>query len=285
MKKIILLTLLTLPVAFSSCLGDPEEPTNTAQLSAEMIQIKTDAAGNTAINTANYRFDLDLTASLISISTYDRDIYGGPITLQNLPLTYTDTYGYTFHAAGVTPIDANSGTAVESLNITNFFGEYGSTTLDLRYTVNGTNIIAIPSSTSYMYNTVSTTNSNGEVYTYDDSSLAVAYHVVNADTVTVDMALANIKFVNEMPVIKSMIFPGIKVSPSVTGNHLELRADSIIPEISNTPYPDYKITKFSGTMSPAFSEYNYFRGENITGTFKCMGMDVKFTARIYDPGN
>ena len=108
---------------------------------------------------------------------------------------------------------------------------------------------------------------------------------INADSALVDMTTSNIRFVSEMPVMQSMTFPSIKIEPSITGTFIELQADSIIPEISNTPYPSYKITDFSATMNPSFNASSFFRDENVSGTFKCMGMDVSFKAQMFAPAN
>lgn len=284
MKKTMLLLLAAIPVALTSCLGD-NEVSNTMQLNADMVQIKSSADGTSTLNTASYFFEMELTNSpYINIRISDKDISPVAFNLQGLPMAVSNSLGYTFHAEAITPVDAN-GTPLSGIEITNLYGQYTGNTLDMRYTLNGsTNITAFPDGVVYNYNSVTTTAPGSEPYDYDESRASVVYRI-NADSALVDLALANIKFVDEMPGIQSMVFPSITVTPSITGTFLELKADSIIPEISNTPYPKYKITDFSATMNPSFNPTSYFQNENVTGTFKCMGMEVSFKAQMFAPAN
>ena len=253
MKKTILLLLATIPVALTSCLGD-SEMSNTMQLNAEMVQIKSTAGGTSSLNTASYYFEMELANSpYINIRISDKDISQVAFNIQGLPLSVSNNLGYTFHAEAVTPVDAN-GTPLSNIEITNLYGQYTGNTLDMRYTLNGsTQIVAFPDGVTYSYNEVTTVAPDTDPYKYDESRVSM--------------------------------FPSIKIEPSITGTFIELKADSIIPEISNTPYPSYKITDFSATMNPSFNASSFFRDENVSGTFKCMGMDVSFKAQMFAPAN
>ena len=284
MKKTILPLLAAVPMLLTSCLGN-SEVSNTMQLNAEMVQIKSAADGTSSLNTASYYFEMELANSpYINIRISDKDISQVAFNIQGLPLSVSNNLGYTFHAEAVTPVDAN-GTPLSNIEITNLYGQYIGNTLDMRYTVNGsTQIVAFPDGVTYSYNEVTTVAPDADPYKYDESRVSMVYRI-NADSALVDMTISNIRFVSEMPVMQSMTFPSIKVTPSATGTFLELKADSIIPEISNTPYPSYKITDFSATMNPSFNASSFFRDENVSGTFKCMGMNVAFKAQMFTPAN
>ncbi len=277
MKKSILLLLTVLPAAIlTSCLDS--DTNNTSSFSATMVQIKNNN-GNTSLGTANYRYDIDFTDNLIDITIYDTDIYGTAFVLNDLPLTFSSTAGYLFHATDIIPEDA-SGNAISSLSITDIYGQYFNT-LDMRFTINGTTTVtAIPNSAVYQFCDIFTQNDTTN-YEYDECLVGLSYNITS-DSTTVDITLNNIRFVEEMPVL-TMTFPNIPISSSAAGNSLVFAANTIIPEIGNTPYPAYQLTDISGTVNPSFtSSGNYFSNENVTATFKCLGMTVSMSARMYN---
>ena len=137
MKKTMLLLLAAIPVALTSCLGD-NEVSNTMQLNADMVQIKSAADGTSTLNTASYLFEMELTNSpYINIRISDKDISPVAFNLQGLPMAVSNSLGYTFHAEAITPVDAN-GTPLSGIEITNLYGQYTGNTLDMRYTRVGT---------------------------------------------------------------------------------------------------------------------------------------------------
>lgn len=280
MKNTVLFLLAILPtVLMTSCLGN-DEINSTAQYNQRMVHIK-NSNGEVSLHNATYRFDIDYTDGLIDITVYDESIYAAAFSILDIPLTYSNELGYTFRTTAATPVDGN-GAAISDLTITDL---YGGNTLAMRYTVNSTTtIVSIPSATTYGFTDISTVGSDGTTYNYDESSVSMSYRITT-DSALVDMTLTNIKFVDNMPVIQTMTFPSIEVAPSSSGTSLQLSADEIIPQISNTPYPDYKITNFSGRVDPSFNAFEYFINENMTSSFNCMNMNVQLDARMFSSNN
>lgn len=283
MKKSVLLLLLAAmtTTVFTSCLGGENE--QTAQINATMVQLRQDISG-TEITKANYRYDIDYTNLRITITIYDEDTYAAAFVLENIPLQYDTNLGYTFQATSVTPVTA-SGAVINDFDISNLYGEFSTPTLDLRYTINGNiNVTAIPDAATYLFSDITTRAADGSTYQHEDSYVNMSYRI-NSDSTLVDMTLYNVRFVGEMPLIESMTFPSIEITPSPAGNSFLLSADEIIPEISNTPYPSYKVTNFSGSVNPSFSAGSFFRYENVKCSFNCMEMNVSIDANMYLPNN
>ncbi len=271
MKKSVLPLLVAVPMALTSCLGG--EMTNTQTLNSSMVQMKKSNDGEVSLQMANYRYDIDFTAGLIDVTIYDEDIYGAAFVLPDLPLVVSNN-SYTFHATAVTPTDA-SGKAISSLALTDVYGQYFNT-LDMRYTVNGTtDVVAIPASGTYMYNTVTTSGEDGGVS--ENECLVNLTYRINSDSALVDMTMNNAPFASG----NTLKFPSINVAIAPSGNYLTLSADTIRPIVNNTVSETYKTCDFTGMVNPAFNASGYFKNENMNAAFKCGETNVTIYGRMY----
>lgn len=272
-----LLFIYSLPLlAFTSCLDSDMSSTQTVNI--DMVNRTVSEDNSSKLSTAKYRFDFDFTEATVDITAYDTDIYFSAYTLQNIPLSASAKHGYTFRASNITPVDGN-GNPISNITFTEISGQFYNT-LDLRYVLGNTVVVATPTESMYTVATTTTaTPGYEEEFNWDESTYYFEYKITS-ESLLADMTISNIKFDSHMPTQQSMTFPNLKLTPTAAG--LKLTADELTPLQNNVPYPDYKVTDFEATINPNYSYSEFFSREEVTASFTCMGKRVTVKAYMYD---
>lgn len=84
---------------------------------------------------------------------------------------------------------------------------------------------------------------------------------LSEDGTVATLTINNAKFAERMPAL-TMQFKGIAVGFS--GDNYVMSSDELIPEIADTPYPNYKITNFTGSFNATDGQLEF----ECAGTWK-----------------
>lgn len=99
------------------------------------------------------------------------------------------------------------------------------------------------------------------------TSKAIYSFVPDFSKLLAEIRLANIQFSDMMPQMSLMTFPGIPFTFDNDGT-LHFEAESLVPCIGDTPYPNFPITQLTATIRPG-------KGGEIS--FVCTFKDVPYT--------
>ena len=282
MKKYLSILSFILVFTMSSCLNNDGEQENKQSLNVKCFNKITTTDGS-KITEANYYVEFDFIANTVAITTSDNEISSSTYKIVGLSLSASSDKGWYFSSSAPKVTDMQ-GNVIQSLRITDFYGQYTGTTIKVRYSVNGSSsVYASPIEDKYNYaSTLVFSTDEEQPFTWDSATYMLTYKLSDADAKAwaANLTIKNVKFDERMPiVISEMKLENITVTPTAQG--LKLAADNIIPIMGSVPQERYSITELQGTVSPNFSISELFLNESVDLTFKCMGKAVQAKAYIY----
>lgn len=274
-KKIFPLLAVIVAFAMTSCLGNKDE--EQKQSITVKCYNKINGDDGATVSSANYIYDFDFLNGTVDVTTFDAKICATSFKICGLKLEMSADKGYTFSAAApkVTDLQGNS---LNTVIISNFYGQYGGPTLKVRYDVNGeTEVFASPIEDLYQFSTTTTQNGS-DLFTWDDATYDILYNFTDN---TAKLTIKNIKFAEKMPLtLTEMVVEGLTVTPTTDG--LKVSVKEATPKIGDKPYPNYVITDLEGFVTPNFSAAKYFLADQLNMKFKCMGYDVNVNAFTFE---
>lgn len=274
-KKIFPLLAVIVAFAMTSCLGNKDE--EQKQSITVKCYNKINGDDGATVSAANYIYDFDFLNGTVDVTTFDTKICATSFKICGLKLEISADKGYTFSATAPKVTDLQ-GNALNTIMISNFYGQYGGPTLKVRYDVNGeTEVFASPIEDLYQFSTTTTQNGS-ELFTWDDATYDILYNFTDN---TAKLTIKNIKFAEKMPLtLTEMVVEGLTVTPTTDG--LKVSVKEATPKIGDKPYPNYVITDLEGFVTPNFSVAKYFLTDQLNMKFKCMGYDVNVNAFTFE---
>ena len=278
MKKLIsLFAILAMVFSMQSCInsGDTPDATQTIALKG-YNHIHEPAKVDAPLRNKAAKYEMDINLSQMTMSKYEMDINLSQMTMtlkatgaiesdgeeislvfNNITLKYDQTNGgFTFSLPEATPVasdgnnykvtDLNGSIAAYALsNSTRSSMVTAITVLQISYTVNDKYDIfaTLQTSTSatpeIYYTNCSTTTSAEGIAPF---TTTVTTYLVNFITSTkANVTIVSAQFAQRMPQM-TMVFPDVDVEMTASG--YVFKADELIPKISDTPMPNYKVTNF-----------------------------------------
>ena len=250
MKKLIsLFAILAMVFSMQSCInsGDTPDATQTIALKGyNHIHEPAKVDAPLRNKAAKYEMDINLsqmTMTLKATGAIESDGEEISLVFNNIALKYDKTNGgFSFSLPEATPVasngkdykvtDLNGSIAAYALrNSTTSSMVTAITVLQISYTVNDKYDI-------YYTNCSTTTSAEGIA----PFTTTVTTYLVNFITSTkANVTIVSAQFAQRMPQM-TMVFPGVDVEMTASG--YVFKADELIPKISDTPMPSYKVTNF-----------------------------------------
>ena len=238
-----------------------------------------DGDGEVTINAANYIFSFDFVNYTVSVTTYDDDIYQSAFVVNDIPMSVSSTYGYTF-ATTSPDLTNTSETAITDLDITAFYGQYANSTIKLYYTLsNSTTVYSSPIEDYMAYTTTTITSSDGtDELVWTSAIYDVAYTITS---MTADMTITSMKLSPDQTAsFTEVVLEDLEIVPYLSG--MKFTGDSITPIINDVANTDYLITNLTGTIYPSFSASSFFLNEFMVLTFDCNDNSITTLAYTFE---
>lgn len=119
------------------------------------------------------------------------------------------------------------------------------TTCNFSFTLDGVGVVGSRREVIIAGKTVSSSPSSKPF----ESMKPVYTLLLDFDKRTADLKITNAKFEQNMPAM-TMVFPAIPFTVERGGNVITFSAAALTPTIAGTPYPNFPITEFKGTLTP-----------------------------------
>ena len=261
-KILSLLAVAAIAMGFASCSEKNEEQTMSINDEVLVTSSQTTTAGKIYLK-------MNITASTIDItmpvangnSTVDA-------TIKGLPLTFSNTKGYTFSAAKADAVDASGkklGFSISNLNgnLQMFSDPSLEQNIAITYNVDGNPAFVTRKKISHYTSTTITDFGRG---TFECKN-AIYIMSLNPEKGTVNIEINNIQFVQQMPTLSEITIPGAKLESTSTGYHIT--ADVIVPTSADVPMDNRTITNLDITVNAGAGSFS--------GSFTCMGMNCTVT--------
>lgn len=280
MKKI--LSLLAVVFLLSSCLNS-EDPSYTISLSSVGYNHVTSFDDNTMKLTASsYDLAMDLDKMTMNIGMKINLGDGNDqveLYLNDIKISYGTDALYTFSASEIVP--EKGGSADPNYTITNLKGKMwayytsdGSSTrevivLTLSYIVNGKySVFTVDNQPTFVNNQTTTTCTSADIPAY--TTATTTYAVKMTSTSKADVTIYNAQFNSQMPQL-TMTLKDVPVV--LTSQGYELKAESIVPQINNTLFEQYKMNDFRLQVIS--------QGTEMYLSFNCNVMNASYTVAAH----
>lgn len=280
MKKI--LSLLAVVFLLSSCLNS-EDPSYTVSLSSVGYNHVTSFGDNTTKLTASsYDLAMDLGKMTMNIGMKINLGDGNDqveLYLNDIKISYGTDALYVFSASEIVP--EKGGSADPNYTITNLKGKMwayytsdGSSTrevivLTLSYIVNGKySVFTVDNQPTFVNNQTTTTCTSADIPAY--TTATTTYAVKMTSTSKADVTIYNAQFNSQMPQL-TMTLKDVPVV--LTSQGYELKAESIVPQINDTPFEQYKMNDFRLQVIS--------QGTEMYLSFNCNVMNASYTVAAH----
>lgn len=280
MKKI--LSLLAVVFLLPSCLNS-EDPSYTVSLSSVGYNHVTSFEDNTTKLTASsYDLAMDLGKMTMNIGMKINLGDGNDqveLYLNDIKISYGTDALYVFSASEIVP--EKGGSADPNYTITNLKGKMwayytsdGSSTrevivLTLSYIVNGKySVFTVDNQPTFVNNQTTTTCTSADIPAY--TTATTTYAVKMTSTSKADVTIYNAQFNSQMPQL-TMTLKDVPVV--LTSQGYELKAESIVPQINDTPFEQYKMNDFRLQVIS--------QGTEMYLSFNCNVMNASYTVAAH----
>ena len=234
-------------------------------------------------NSTDYRFDIDITNSKMSLDLYVKVKFNDAMTplefnFKDVNITLSSSSVYTFTLSQATPLD-NSSKGYSNYMVKNMKGTIDQTNslYYIRYDVVNTDTgetTPVFSTSRRFFSTLADGSNNyfNELTGELEPTTTFCVYTFNSDNKTVDIDMYNVKFAPKMPIQMRIRIPAVPAT--LAYGTINLEAEEIVPYAYSTL--DKATPMDSRTVTALTSTLDYRNGE-FQLEFNCMGQHFNNT--------